>query len=152
MQDIDNEDIFSRLAQIHHDAFTPYGLRAWGVDEIRDLCHGNSELILSSCEGRPVGFALLHHLDITDIITLCVDPAFQGQGYAKQLVAKTIEAANIQACTAIILDVNAGNTLAQRLYKSFGFAHIHTRKDYYRSSYFCNQDAYIYHLYLQTAF
>jgi ribosomal-protein-alanine N-acetyltransferase len=65
------------------------------------------------------------------ITTLAVDPDFQRQGIARQLIDHCLEKARALGCTQGTLEVRESNAGAQRLYASYGFIAAGRRKRYY---------------------
>jgi ribosomal-protein-alanine N-acetyltransferase len=74
------------------------------------------------------------------ITTVVVDPDLQRSGIGARIVLDLMEAAVRMGAGAATLEVRAGNTRAQRLYSSFGFAPVGVRPGYYSGS---NEDAII---------
>jgi [ribosomal protein S18]-alanine N-acetyltransferase len=66
-----------------------------------------------------------------EIHTIGVDPAYQGHGIGRQLLASLLEWAD---GGAVYLEVRTDNEAAIALYQSAGFVNIGLRKRYYRAS------------------
>jgi [ribosomal protein S18]-alanine N-acetyltransferase len=66
-----------------------------------------------------------------EIHTIGVDPAFQGQGIGRGLLAELLEYAS---GGAVFLEVRTDNEAAIGLYESVGFVTVGMRKRYYRAS------------------
>lgn len=60
-----------------------------------------------------------------------VHPDFSGKGFAKTLITEALSMAKKQDLMVARLDMLAGNTSAERLYKGMGFQHIDTIQMYY---------------------
>lgn len=67
-----------------------------------------------------------------EILNIVVAPNSRRQGVARQILAHVIELARAEQCTEVFLEVRISNTAAIKLYESFDFSAIHTRKKYYR--------------------
>jgi len=82
--------------------------------------------------GRVVGFAgmLLVEGD-GHVTTVAVDTAHRRQGVATALLASLVGRARSEGCSALTLEVRAGNSAALGLYRRFGFAPAGVRKGYY---------------------
>ncbi|NMB88736.1 MAG: GNAT family N-acetyltransferase [Chloroflexi bacterium] len=122
--------------------FSDFELPAWRrQDEIdrknRDLLQealdhpgADTGFFVAEAEGgAPAGFTHLH-LE-TDFLTgdsngyvaeLAVDPAFEGQGFARLLLECAEAWARTRGCRLLTLYVYAGNRRARRVYEKFGFA------------------------------
>lgn len=88
-----------------------------------------------------VGYAgLAVNRPAADVQTVAVAPAVQGQGLGRRLVADLVGAAAEGGATEVLLEVRDDNGVAQRLYRSFGFAQIARRRGYYQPG---NHDALI---------
>ena len=66
-----------------------------------------------------------------EIHTVGVDPAYQGQGIGRAMVAQLLE---IAADGVVYLEVRTDNDVAIKLYESFGFVNVGLRRRYYRAS------------------
>lgn len=81
---------------------------------------------------RVVGFAgLLYAVDDGHVTTVAVDRACRRRGVATALLTGLATDARARGCTALTLEVRAGNTAALALYRRFGFAPAGVRKGYY---------------------
>ncbi|MGE2718191.1 ribosomal protein S18-alanine N-acetyltransferase [Mycolicibacterium celeriflavum] len=66
-----------------------------------------------------------------EIHTIGVDPAYQGQGIGKRMLAELLDHA--QGGT-VFLEVRTDNEAAIKMYESFGFTNVGLRRRYYRAS------------------
>ena len=67
-----------------------------------------------------------------DIQTIAVKPNQRGSGIGKALMVALTKEAKRRGAKEIFLEVRADNTIAQKLYKLFGFKQIGVRKKYYQ--------------------
>lgn len=67
------------------------------------------------------------------LMDICVAPAFQGQGIAKQLLDKFITYGEQHSAENLFLEVRETNTRAIKLYERAGFSEMSVRKNYYPS-------------------
>lgn len=79
-------------------------------------------------------------LDEGHITNIAVLPEFRGLGIGKILFQRLLEYASNLGVNYSTLEVRQSNTIAQALYKGFGFFHVHTRKKYYEDN---GEDAYL---------
>lgn len=79
-----------------------------------------------------IGYLGLWIVDTTmQITTLGVDPAYQRQGIARQLLNHMMEIAKSKGVSLITLEVRQSNVAAKALYTSLGFKTVAIRKHYY---------------------
>jgi ribosomal-protein-alanine N-acetyltransferase len=79
-------------------------------------------------------------VDEAHIATIAVHPDHRNKGYAKALLATALRAAISKGYLKATLEVRANNTVAQSLYRHFGFEIVGQRPRYYRDN---NEDAII---------
>jgi [ribosomal protein S18]-alanine N-acetyltransferase len=79
-------------------------------------------------------------LDELHIATLAIHPNYRGMGCAKSLINTALREGIEHGGEMATLEVRAGNTAAQSLYKRFGFEKVGRRRRYYRDN---NEDAII---------
>lgn len=109
---------------------------AWPEETFKsELAAKHTHYILALEENDVVGYAGLSKLpgsDQADIQTIAVREDKRGLGIGKKLM----DTLNLQAtelgAKEIFLEVRADNTVAQKLYRLFGFKQIGTRKKYYQ--------------------
>ena len=109
---------------------------AWPEETFKsELAAKHTYYILALEENLVVGYAGLSKLpgsDQADIQTIAVREDKRGLGIGKKLMdTLTLQATELGA-KEIFLEVRADNSIAQKLYKLFGFKQIGTRKKYYQ--------------------
>ena len=78
--------------------------------------------------------------DQTQITTLGIKKAYQGNGYAKKLMDKCEEITKMMGYVNINLEVRVSNQKAIILYEKCGFKIVAIRKNYYQDN---HEDAYL---------
>lgn len=78
--------------------------------------------------------------DQTQITTLGIKKAYQGNGYAKKLMDKCEEITKMMGYVNINLEVRISNQKAIKLYEKCGFKIVAIRKNYYQDN---HEDAYL---------
>jgi [ribosomal protein S18]-alanine N-acetyltransferase len=73
-------------------------------------------------------------LDEVHIATIAVHPEFRRRGIGRELVSATLRAAVDRGAVSATLEVRAGNTAAQELYRDFGFDEVGRRPGYYKDN------------------
>lgn len=109
---------------------------AWSQEMMRDeLKAPHTFYIVAVLEDVVVGYGGLSKLtgsDQADIQTIATSPSKRGLGIGKQLMFALTAQANSLGAKEIFLEVRADNSVAQKLYKVFGFRQIGVRKKYYQ--------------------
>ncbi|WP_425955001.1 ribosomal protein S18-alanine N-acetyltransferase [Xylanimonas sp. McL0601] len=89
---------------------------------------------------RVVGYGgLWFDGDVTQIMTVGVDPAWQRQGVGRVLMDALIQRSRDMRADAVLLEVRVDNDPALALYEELGFERIGLRKRYYQPE---DKDAY----------
>jgi len=123
------EDI-PRVQEIDRLAFAvPWPPSAF-PHELRHSPH--SRLWVAEMDGEVVGFVVVWLIvDEAHIATIAVHPDFRQQGIARRLLETAIQSAREEGAVLATLEVRAGNTAAQALYRQMGFAVVGRRPRYY---------------------
>lgn len=104
----------------------------WSKGVFKDCLSAGYGCRLMEYHGYPVGYAVLSvALDEAHLLNLCIDPDWQGRGLAGQLLSHMSEQAAFAGATSLFLEVRPSNAVALRLYRSFGFCEVGTRRGYY---------------------
>lgn len=94
---------------------------------------------VAELDGRVIGMLVLWMIvDEAHIATLATHPEFRRQGVAEQLLIKALEEAHEEGARSALLEVRAGNQVAQALYRKYGFKVAGRRERYYKDN---NEDA-----------
>lgn len=130
----DARDI-AAIMPIMNAAFDPKYGEAWTASQCLSLLSmPGSQLLLAAIENQIVGFALTRWvLDEEELLMIGVDPGFQRQGVATQIVASIIGIAKNSGRQNLFLEVRANNSAAD-FYTRLGFAAKATRRGYYRGA------------------
>ncbi len=70
-------------------------------------------------------------LEDSHITTLAVDPAYRGRRFGETLLLRLIDEAIERGAAWITLEVRESNTVAQQLYRKYGFTTVTMRHGYY---------------------
>jgi ribosomal-protein-alanine N-acetyltransferase len=105
---------------------------AWTLQSLIE-CFDKSYKIIGLFAGtRLIGFAVIYATKFsTDILTIGVDPDYQGRKLGTKLLRATLDEALQCGAEECFLEVRRSNIVAQSLYKKFGFEITGVRKDYY---------------------
>jgi ribosomal-protein-alanine N-acetyltransferase len=103
---------------------------------VAELESGHNHYIGARVGGLLVGYAGISRLGRRapfeyEVHTIGIDPAYQGLGIGRQLLAGLLEFAK---GGTVYLEVRTDNATAIALYEAFGFKAVGVRKRYYRAS------------------
>ena len=125
----------NRCAELEAQLFD--GDDPWpAVAFVRELEAKHIHYVAARTEDKLVGYAGIARLGRKppyeyEIHTIGVDPAYQGQGIGRRMLADLLEFAD---GGVVFLEVRTDNEAAIRLYQSAGFVNVGLRKRYYRVS------------------
>ena len=107
----------------------------WSESAIRSELDNAWAIWLTAIEGNQlVGYlGVQYGPDGGDIMTIATDPAWQGQGIAKALIAAMTDIFRQKGLSWLTLEVRPSNSPAMALYESLGFRQVGRRKNYYRN-------------------
>jgi ribosomal-protein-alanine N-acetyltransferase len=153
-------DDFDRVLELERELFGSgawtYGmlaeeLAAWGRWYIvaeesvpegvgRDEAGRTGAAGVRAASDRVIGYAgLWFDGDVTQVMTVGVDAAYQGHGVGRALTERLIARSAEIGATAVLLEVRTDNAPALALYQSLGFEILRVRPRYYQPE---NKDAY----------
>jgi [ribosomal protein S18]-alanine N-acetyltransferase len=122
------------------------------VESVPPLLHARRPFPLSLLPGRSpstpnpnlasiVGFSgLWLMLDEAHITTIAIHPNYRGRGLGELLINSLVSIAYDVGSDRVTLEVRVTNSVAQNLYRKYGFVVVGTRRRYYSDN---NEDAYI---------
>lgn len=88
----------------------------------------------ATCDGRPVGFALVRQAaDEAEILAIGVLPSDRKRGIGRALLAAMIDDCRANGASRLYLEVAASNNAARQIYQAAGFAAVGRRNGYYRT-------------------
>jgi ribosomal-protein-alanine N-acetyltransferase len=70
-------------------------------------------------------------LEDSHVTTIAVSPAFRGRKYGEVMLLHLLDQAMSRGASWMTLEVRESNTVAQALYRKYGFTTVSTRKGYY---------------------
>lgn len=70
-------------------------------------------------------------LEDSHVTTLAVDPGYRGRRFGEELLLRLIDEAIERGAAWMTLEVRESNTVAQRLYRKYGFTTVTMRTGYY---------------------
>jgi tRNA threonylcarbamoyl adenosine modification protein YeaZ/ribosomal-protein-alanine acetyltransferase len=123
------------------DAMTIYALEKeiyqgedpWSLAQIKEeLATKDRYYLVAEREGVVIGYAgVMAAGDVTDILTMTVDPQYRRKGIAREFLKRLIDWSRNKKAVAVMLEVRYNNLEAIPLYESNGFRKISERADYY---------------------
>lgn len=107
----------------------------WNAQSLTECFSDAYKVIVLYVGELSQGFAVIYNTRFTtDLLTIGVDPSFQGKGYGRFLLECTLREALEGGAEECFLEVRVSNIRAQSLYKSMGFEIVGTRKEYYQKT------------------
>jgi [ribosomal protein S18]-alanine N-acetyltransferase len=103
---------------------------------LNEMGSRHNHYVAARAGDKLVGYAGIARLGLLpphefEVHTIGVDPAYQGQGIARRLLAALLE---FVGGGVVYLEVRTDNVAAIALYRSAGFVEVGLRKRYYRVS------------------
>jgi len=90
---------------------------------------------VAELDGRIVAMLVAWFLvDEAHIATVATHPDLRRQGIAKKLLAYALQHMKSEGAASSFLEVRAGNTAAQEMYRKFGYQVAGRRKRYYKDN------------------
>lgn len=91
---------------------------------------------VAEMDGKLVGLLILWKIvDEAHIATIATHPDFRRQGIAKHLLVTALDSAYGEGAQSALLEVRAGNTAAQIMYRALGFKVVGRRERYYKDNF-----------------
>ena len=105
----------------------------WSVEMLRPELPDDSHEFLLAVEGEELlGYVgLMTVLDEGYLSNIAVSPEHRRQGIAEALLKALLMRARARKLAFVTLEVRAGNTPAQTLYRKLGFTEVGVRRGYY---------------------
>lgn len=105
----------------------------WDKDAFtRLIANPTSAVYLTWEEQAPTAMLLMHtHPDEAEILTFCVRPSHQKQGFGEALLQFSESDLKATDIKRFFLEVAADNMAALCLYRKLGYSEINRRMDYY---------------------
>jgi tRNA threonylcarbamoyladenosine biosynthesis protein TsaB len=124
---MDAVSIYSLESEIYR------GEDPWSLDQIKEELTANDRYYLVAVsEVGIIGYAgLMPAGELTDILTMTVDPDFRRKGIAREFLKRLIDWSRNRKAQAVMLEVRYNNVEAIALYEANGFRRISERADYY---------------------
>ena len=116
----------------------------WGEKVFRDcLLLGYPSYVVEHAR-KIVGYVIVvHGQRSSHILNLCVSPKHRKQGWGRELLQSSCQAAVHSGSSCIFLEVRSSNDKAKSLYESEFFQVISVKKDYYPAQH-GREDALVY--------
>ncbi len=116
----------------------------WSPAIFQDCIKAGYHCWVAELEGEIIGYAVfINAVQECHLLNLCINPALQGRGFGRKLLANVLNNAKDYHASCVFLEVRPSNKYAVDLYESEGFNEVGLRKKYYPSSH-GREDAVIY--------
>lgn len=139
-------DDLDAIVTIESLSFSSPWPRSAFVGEIKARSWSN--VFVAESDGRIVGFMVYWSVvGELHLLNLAIHPSWRRRGIGARMVASLVESAQNDAQREILLEARVSNHGARRLYESFGFKELTTRKGYYADN---GEDAIVMGLTIET--
>ena len=117
------------IAEIEAKSFAmPWSREAFWREAQNEL----ATYIVGELDGRIIAYAgAWVSFNQAEVMSVAVEPEFRGQGFGTILFGELIKAVKARGAESITLEVRPSNTVAIKLYESFGLRSVGRRKGYY---------------------
>ncbi|EPZ44192.1 hypothetical protein N007_11755 [Alicyclobacillus acidoterrestris ATCC 49025] len=124
LQDLD------QVLQVERRAFTAPWSRAAFLGELVE--NKLARYVVAELDGRVVGYGgLWLILDEGHVTNIAVDPDYRGRKLGDKLLRTLMSLCAANGGRKMTLEVRVSNTVAQNLYRKYGFERVGLRKGYY---------------------
>jgi [ribosomal protein S18]-alanine N-acetyltransferase len=105
---------------------------AWNAQSLIE-CFDDSYIIIGLfCVSKLIGFSVIYNTKFsTDLLTIGVDPDYQGKKLGALLLEQTLKKALEIEVKECFLEVRVSNQVAINLYTKYSFKEVGVRKGYY---------------------
>lgn len=111
----------------------PWPERSFRFEVSENRC---SRCWVAEVEGKVVGMLVLWLIvDEAHVATLAVHPEYRRRGIGEQLLCEALKSISEEGAQQAALEVRAGNTAAQAMYRKLGFEISGTRLRYYKDNF-----------------
>lgn len=124
LQDLD------AVLQVEHRSFTaPWSRQAFLGEIVENRL---ARYIVAELDGRVIGYAgLWMIMDEGHVTNIAVDPDYRGLKLGEKLLRTLMSMCVASGGRKMTLEVRVTNTVAQNLYRKYGFERVGIRKGYY---------------------
>lgn len=121
----------SQVAALEKECFSD----PWSEKSVASELQNDLALWLVALDGETVAGYVGSQtvLGETDMMNVAVHPDYRRRGIAEKIVTTLVAELKKRGSHCLTLEVRQSNAPARALYEKLGFAHIGTRKNYYRN-------------------
>ena len=107
----------------------PFG---WTLRNFQDALASGYPMTVLEGDGAIAGYSGIMVVgDEAELLEIAVDPARQGRGLGRRLLAEAMRRARAEAARVMHLEVRVSNARARKMYHSAGFEEVGRRRNYY---------------------
>lgn len=122
------------IQQIERDNFSTTWQEGAFLNELKNPCAVYR--VMCDPQDLVIGYAGYWLIeDEAHITSIAIDQSRRGAGLGKRLLLDLIDTACAAKARWVTLEVRADNTVAQQMYRRFGFARVGIRKKYYQNEF-----------------
>ena len=125
-------DDIDGVFEVEKNCFEDY----WSKDSFKkELSNNLAKYLVAKVDGKVAGYVgIWFVVDEGHITNVAVHEDYRGQKIGDQLIKELVQVCKDNKIVSMILEVRTSNTVAQNLYRKYGFKMAGIRKEYYSNN------------------
>ena len=125
-------DDIDGVFEVEKNCFEDY----WSKDSFKkELSNNLAKYLVAKVDGKVAGYVgIWFVVDEGHIINVAVHEDYRGQKIGDQLIKELVQVCKDNNIVSMTLEVRTSNTVAQNLYRKYGFKMAGIRKEYYSNN------------------
>lgn len=125
-------DDIDGVFEVEKNCFEDY----WSKDSFKkELSNNLAKYLVAKVDGKVVGYVgIWFVVDEGHITNVAVHEDYRGQKIGDQLIKELVQVCKDNKIVSMTLEVRTSNTVAQNLYRKYGFKMAGIRKEYYSNN------------------
>ena len=125
-------DDIDGVFEVEKNCFEDY----WSKDSFKkELSNNLAKYLVAKVDGKVVGYVgIWFVVDEGHITNVAVHEDYRGQKIGDQLIKELVQVCKDNNIVSMTLEVRTSNTVAQNLYRKYGFKMAGIRKEYYSNN------------------
>ena len=125
-------DDIDGVFEVEKNCFEDY----WSKDSFKkELSNNLAKYLVAKVDGKVAGYVCIWFVvDEGHITNVAVHEDYRGQKIGDQLIKELVQVCKDNKIVSMTLEVRTSNTVAQNLYRKYGFKMAGIRKEYYSNN------------------